>query len=92
MRTQIPQTRAVLGHRFENRRVHFCLRGSRPGHHHLLRSDDPAAQERASALRLQRERQEHAADHPHGLSGRGGLHRLLDSHPHLHHRQDHGGH
>ncbi|CAG00040.1 unnamed protein product, partial [Tetraodon nigroviridis] len=40
----------------------------------------------------QREGQEPPADHPHGPGGGGGLHRLLDSHPHLHHRQDGGVH
>lgn len=90
MHAQIPQTWVVLGYGDENLRVHLCLCGSRPGHHHLLRSDDPAAQERSSVVWLQREGQELATDHPHGPGGRGGLHHLLDSHPHLHHRQDHG--
>lgn len=81
----------VLGHRDENLRVHLCLCGAGLHHHHLLRPDDHAAEERPAAVRLQREGQELAAHYTHGPGGRGSFHHLLDPHPHLHNCQDCGG-
>ena len=49
---EVPWPRLVLGHGDKDLRVHFCVRGSRPSHHHLLRPDDPALAGRAPALRF----------------------------------------
>lgn len=91
MHAPIPRTRAVLEHSDENQcvRPRFC--GPRAGHHRLLRPDDPTPQERTHAVWLQRERPEPSTDHPHGPGDRSGFHRLLVSHPDLHHGQNHGG-
>lgn len=80
----------VLGYSDESLRLHLCLSGSGSHHHHLLRSDDPATEERPPSVRFQGEGQKPEADNPHGPGGGSGFHHLLDPHSHLHHREDYG--
>lgn len=90
MQAPIPRTWAVLEHGDENQRVRLSFCGPCAGHHRLLRPDDPTPQERTHAVWLQRERPEPSTDHPHGPCDCGGFHRLLVSHPDLHHSQNRG--
>lgn len=88
---EFPRPRLVLGYCDQDLCFHFRLCGSRLGHHHLLRPDDPSSQECTLAVRLQREGQKPPAHHPYGFGCGGGLHHLLDPHPYLHHNQNCGG-
>ena len=89
----VPGRRLLLvGPVHEGLCLRLRLRHPGPHYHCLLHPHDPALKERPPALRLPGERPQPAADHQARAGGGGGLHRLLDPHPHFHPRGGPGEH
>ncbi|XP_060139827.1 mu-type opioid receptor isoform X4 [Globicephala melas] len=85
--TNIFSPNLVLGEPAENLCFHLCFHHACPRHYGVLRTDDLTPQERPHALWLQRKGSEPAKNHQDGAGGCGCVHRLLDPHSHLCHRQ-----
>lgn len=80
----IPRAIHLLGHPYEDLRLHLCLCGTPHNHYRLLHTHGFATKERAPPVGLTREGPQPASDHPSGAGGGGCVCGLLDAHPHLH--------